>query len=34
VNAILANLEAFADAPAGRAPYPVPQAQIRTREKQ
>jgi predicted dehydrogenase len=28
VNAVLANLEAFADAAAGRAPYPVPQAQM------
>ena len=28
MNAILANLEAFADAAAGRAPYPVPQAQM------
>jgi len=27
-NAVLANLEAFADAAAGRAPYPVPQAQM------
>ena len=28
VNAVLANLEAFADAAAGRAPYPVPQDQM------
>jgi len=27
-KAVLANLEAFADAAAGRAPYPVPQAQM------
>src|SRR5258707_6022445 len=27
-NAVLANLEAFADAAAGRAPYPVPQDQM------
>jgi predicted dehydrogenase len=27
-NAVLANLEAFADAAAGRAPYPVPQAEM------
>jgi predicted dehydrogenase len=27
-NAVLANLEAFADAAAGRAPYPVPQEQM------
>jgi predicted dehydrogenase len=27
-NAVLANLEAFADAAAGRAPYPVPQSQM------
>lgn len=27
-RAVLANLEAFADAAAGRAPYPVPQAQM------
>ena len=27
-NAVLANLEAFADAAAGRTPYPVPQAQM------
>jgi len=27
-QAVLANLEAFADAAAGRAPYPVPQAQM------
>lgn len=27
-SAVLANLEAFADAAAGRAPYPVPQAQM------
>jgi predicted dehydrogenase len=27
-NAVLANLEAFADAAAGRAPYPVPQQQM------
>jgi predicted dehydrogenase len=27
-TAVLANLEAFADAAAGRAPYPVPQAQM------
>jgi predicted dehydrogenase len=27
-NAVLANLEAFADAAAGRVPYPVPQAQM------
>jgi len=27
-NAVRANLEAFADAAAGRAPYPVPQAQM------
>ena len=28
VQAVLANLEAFADAARGRAPYPVPQAQM------
>ncbi len=27
-NAVLANLEAFADAAAGREPYPVPQDQM------
>jgi hypothetical protein len=27
-KAVLANLEAFADAAAGRAPYPVPQEQM------
>jgi predicted dehydrogenase len=27
-SAVLANLEAFADAAAGRAPYPVPQAEM------
>jgi predicted dehydrogenase len=27
-KAVLANLEAFADAAAGRAPYPVPQQQM------
>lgn len=27
-KAVLANLEAFADAAAGRAPYPVPQAEM------
>jgi hypothetical protein len=27
-KAVLANLEAFADAAAGRAPYPVPQDQM------
>jgi hypothetical protein len=27
--AVLANLEAFADAALGRAPYPVPRAQMR-----
>jgi predicted dehydrogenase len=27
-KAVLANLEAFADAAAGAAPYPVPQAQM------
>jgi predicted dehydrogenase len=27
-RAVLANLEAFADAAAGRAPYPVPQAEM------